>query len=123
MSPVIASDIAVVVQKVLRTGVLLKKWGCCWWWVSNRSGWLLELKLFISLIHSKDVKIGAAKNIHHYDRKASQKLSKIELCSSIFVYFNVFVKCIYAKHLITKRSYYDTNKYFQQLCLTSKAIE
>ena len=23
--------------------MLLKKWGCCWWWVSNRSGWLLEL--------------------------------------------------------------------------------
>jgi len=32
-------------------------------------------------------------------------------------------KCIYSKNLITKRSYYGTNKYFQQLCLTSKAIE
>ena len=45
MSPVIAFDIAIVAQKspVLRTGVLLKKWGCCWWWVNSRSGWLLEL--------------------------------------------------------------------------------
>ena len=29
---------------MLRTGVYLKKWGGVgWWWVSSRSGWLLEL--------------------------------------------------------------------------------
>ena len=37
--------------------------------------------------------------------------------------FQCFCKCIYTKNLITKRSYYNTNKYFQQLCLTLKAIE
>ena len=36
--------------------------------------------------------------------------------------FQCFCKCIYTKNLITKRSYYNTNKYFQQLCLTLKAI-
>ena len=48
MSPVIAFDIAVVAQKVkvqccyiMAEMLNLKKWGGCW--VSNRSGWLLEL--------------------------------------------------------------------------------
>merc|ERR1711994_830658 len=48
MRPVIAFDIAVVAQKVkvqccyiMAKMLNLKKWGGCW--VSNRSGWLLEL--------------------------------------------------------------------------------
>ena len=49
MSPVIAFDIAVVAQKVkvlccYRGPVWSEKVGCWWrWWVSGRSGWLLEL--------------------------------------------------------------------------------
>ena len=45
MSPVIAFDIAVVTQKVkvvIKDRCDLKKWGG-WWWISSRSGWLLEL--------------------------------------------------------------------------------
>ena len=56
-------------------------------------------------------------------RKIQQ--SKVEQDRNLFInicLFQCFCKCIYAKNLITKRSYYDTNKYFQQLCLTSKAI-
>ena len=52
--------------------------------------------------------------------------SKVEQDRIVFnniCVFQCFCKCIYAKNLITKRSYYDTNKHFQQLFVTSKAIE
>ena len=48
MSPVIAFDIAVVAQKVkvqcyiMADMLNLKKWVGCWW-ITSRSGWLLEL--------------------------------------------------------------------------------
>ena len=46
LSGVIAFDIAVVAQKVKVANedrCDLKKVGCCCWWVTTRSGWLLEL--------------------------------------------------------------------------------
>ena len=64
MGPVIVFDIAVVAQKSsIEDWCDLKKWVVGgWWWISSRSGWLLELltelinqirtSLFVSSVHA-----------------------------------------------------------------------